>query len=495
MKNKGKIVKNEDDLKINDHNLKYFIDNSLEIKSENLKTLLELIQLNMDNGYFYLIGFLNIDQNLIELYIESELDEKEGEYYKIFEELKKHFFINRNCLNPIYEYFSDILYNIDNNYNEIKEKFLKFPKVQRLWKLFYDIPKYSEEIKYLPSSLIYFNGGNLKLIPSKRNYEEDIFNNLEIQIILGNLFHNKKNENFQLKIKKTNKEEITVKYNEIYKPQEKSELLMININDSNINIIYNEQQYCIKELKSKEIQEITLLDNFYGEIYKIVIKDDNKNISVVLPNNGFNETSDEKELFEIKLSDKCKTNFVNYLNDEINIYEYFGGLKPFIPFVNLINGIYKNKEIENIGGINKNNYLQNFILDIFNVIEQYCNQLNDKKIIQKIDDNNEINTNIIKKGPKIIDKLGKKVIFFLYLLFQIDSNIIPQDINTLINNIINDKEYYSNINKNPFKEIKLFVEKNELESVIESFISIDKMAPDNIINEEINETNNNNIFF
>ena len=200
-------------------------------------------------------------------------------------------------------------------------------------------------------------------------------------------------------------------------------------------------------------------------------------------------------MFEIKLSDKCKTNFVNYLNDEINIYEYFGGLKPFIPFVNLINGIYKNKEIENIGGINKNNYLQNFILDIFNVIEQYCNQLNDKKIIQKIDDNNEINTNIIKKGPKIIDKLGKKVIFFLYLLFQIDSNIIPQDINTLINNIINDKEYYSNINKNPFKEIKLFVEKNELESVIESFISIDKMAPDNIINEEINETNNNNIFF
>ena len=258
MKNKGKIVKNEDDLKINDHNLKYFIDNSLEIKSENLKTLLELIQLNMDNGYFYLIGFLNIDQNLIELYIKSELDEKEGEYYKIFEELKKHVFINRNCLNPIYEYFSDILYNIDNNYNEIKEKFLKFPKVQRLWKLFYDTPKFSKENIILPSFSIFFNEGNLTLIPSKRNYEEDIFNNLEIQIILGNLFHNKKNENFQLKIKKTNKEEITVKYNEIYKPQEKSELLMININDSNINIIYNEQQYCIKELKSKEIQEITL---------------------------------------------------------------------------------------------------------------------------------------------------------------------------------------------------------------------------------------------
>ena len=494
MKNKGKIVKNEDDLKINDHNLKYFIDNSLEIKSENLKTLLELIQLNMDNGYFYLIGFLNIDQNLIELYIKSELDEKEGEYYKIFEELKKHVFINRNCLNPIYEYFSDILYNIDNNYNEIKEKFLKFPKVQRLWKLFYDIPKYSEEIKYLPSSLIYFNGGNLKLIPSKRNYEEDIFNNLEIQIFLIPSFQNKINKNFQLIINKTDGKKLSVKYNKIYKKQEAtSNILKINIKNNQTTIQYNEEKYCIKNLESKEIKEIILLDNFYGEIYKIFLLIINKKL--FLSFNGLLKPSDEKGPFKIEFSKKCKTNFVNYLDNENNIYEYFGGLKPFIPFVSLINGIYKNKQIEYIGEIQKNIYLQNFILDIFNVLEQYCLKLKGKKIIKKLDDKNVYNINITKNRPKIIDKSGKKVIFFLYLLFQIDSSIIPKDITTLINNIINDKEDDSNINKNPFKEIKLFVKNNELKSVIESFKSIYQMDTDNIINEKINETNNNNIFF
>ena len=108
------------------------------INSEYLKELIILIQEDLKKEIYYKIPFL-IGPNIIKLYIESDLDEKETQktqYYEVFENLKKYYFINRNYLNPIYEYFSDIFYNIKNLKNNDK-KLAKFQKVQRLWKIFY----------------------------------------------------------------------------------------------------------------------------------------------------------------------------------------------------------------------------------------------------------------------------------------------------------------------------------------------------------------------
>ena len=139
-----------------------FIEDPKLINSKNLEKLLNLIQKDLEAGKHDKIPFLKICPNLIKLYIESDLDKspKEGKYYKVFENLKKNYFINRKYLNPIYEYFSDILYDIKNKNKDDKDKFSKFPKVQRLWKIFYTIP----EEKKSTFSLICFNKGYLKLI-------------------------------------------------------------------------------------------------------------------------------------------------------------------------------------------------------------------------------------------------------------------------------------------------------------------------------------------
>ena len=160
--------------KIEDKNDKEQLDLESYIKDPNLinyNNIKKIINLIQSEGTSYKSPFLNIYtyHNLIKVYIESELDEKEDEnYYEVFEELKKKCFINMNCLNPIYEYFSDILYNIK-NIKDNDKKFLKFPKVHRLWKIFYDDNLKKNVDKDAQISSICFNGGYLKLVPL---YEE-----------------------------------------------------------------------------------------------------------------------------------------------------------------------------------------------------------------------------------------------------------------------------------------------------------------------------------
>ena len=120
---------------------------------------------------------------------------------------------------------------------------------------------------------------------------------------------------------------------------------------------------------------------------------------------------------------------INYLYKEFNIFEYFGGLKPLIPFVSLINEIYENNNITSIGKIDKIKYLQQFISDIFSVLNQYYDY--NKETNKKINDT----TN---DKSKDIKKLEKNTIFFLSLLCN--SDIIPKYVISDIINNINNKE-------------------------------------------------------
>ena len=71
----------------------------------------------------------------------------------------------------------------------------------------------------------------------------------------------------------------------------------------------------------------------------------------------FNKVNlDEKQMiFNVKYINYYSKNLINYLDNEFNIFEYLGGLKPLIPFVSLINGIYEKNNIAEIGGIKKMN--------------------------------------------------------------------------------------------------------------------------------------------
>ena len=115
-----------------------FIEDPKLINSKNLEKLLNLIQEDLEAGKRDKIPFLKICPNLIKLYIESDLDKspEEGKYYKVFENLKKNYFINRKYLNPIYEYFSDILYDIKRRIKMMKTNFQNFQKFKNYGKYF-----------------------------------------------------------------------------------------------------------------------------------------------------------------------------------------------------------------------------------------------------------------------------------------------------------------------------------------------------------------------
>ena len=442
--------------------LESYINDPKLINSDNIKELIELIQSDLKREIVYKIPFLKICPNLVKLYIESELDEfvgKENEkrdknYYEVFEELKKKCFINRNYLNPIYEYFSYILYNLKNIKDDDK-KLLKFPKVLRLWKIFYNNNLKQDIDDENQFSSICFNGGYLKLILLKDNFKnmlnayktkQDCFLKFYISSIKGKI--NKLSKIISIKIK--DEEKLT----EVYFPStfETKEInikgIIIEINENMIKIYFDTDTHKKENVEIimhvdkifKKIEKIYILKGFYGEIKKIDVSLGGQSIQNIESQKFelFKEVEEVKKvikIFEIKYSNQCANNLINYLDKKFNIFDYFGGLKPLIPFISLINEIYAS-EIKNIGGKGKIVYLQQFISDIFCVLNQYYDY--NKETNKKINNIYVDKRYIINDKSKDIKKLEKNTIFFLSLLYN--SEIIPKDVISYIINNINNKE-------------------------------------------------------
>ena len=259
----------------------------------------------------------------------------------------------------------------------------------------------------------------------------------------------------------------------------------------NCSTVYDEDQLNTKiSINLESIKNIHLLKDFDGEVKKISIslsydlnKKSNTDYQVFEP---FNEVKlDEKQMiFNVKYikNYSLPKKMISHLDNEFNIFEYLGGLKPLIPFVSLINGIYENKKINSICRIEKNKYLKGFIFDIFYVLNKFCQE----KL--KIQNKNTYT-------PKTEDKLKKYLIFILYLTFQIDSEIIPEEIITLINENNENDENKINDNNNDFNQIKLFISNYKLNSIIKSFIAFYKEYSGEKIIDKMNENNNNIINF
>ena len=114
---------------------------------------------------------------------------------------------------------------------------------------------------------------------------------------------------------------------------------------------------------------------------------------------------------KFKNSDKLAIKYINYHDRKnFNIYNYFNGLKPFVPFPLLIRDLDENKQIEKIGGINKKEFLKNFVQKIFDVLVRVCDEYN-------------IKTNIIESDEISVKKIAY---FIIPLFFEIDFELLPE---------------------------------------------------------------------
>ena len=493
--------------KINDNILlKYINDPKIINDSANLTLFIIEIKKYISNKNNFLLPFLEILPNLIKLYIEKDIDETETlEYIDIFKLLKYNCFISRECLYPIYEYFSHLFYNKTEDENI--QKIEKFNKVFKLWKIFYKFYYKENKISNISPSSFCFIGGSLNVdLLGGASLNDSIIvikiNFLSFLSINNNLILFKTKENDSPPLKFSSLKDY-MKIEGI-----KTIFLIFMSKEMTIYADYsNNNEPFYKKINNDltQIKEFYLFENFFGQIMNLEIKkikkEKNSNIeySHIIKNEINNDNIIFHEIFEpYPLSDdgilyhksaindnkkepkytikkiensnviinisNCKlikVNYINYLDNNFNLIEYFGGFKTFIPFNQLINKIYKNPKINEINGLSKTTYLSivfddilyTFLMIIKNNLSQY------KKSIEKyllfvitlifqinyeiIDINNKRNEKIEKKRKKIseiflsFEERNTLTEFFFGKLINFPKDIFDKLINTQITDIKN----------------------------------------------------------
>jgi hypothetical protein len=179
--------------------IKQFVsDKNILQKEESLILFIEELKNQLELGNNILMPFLDICPTLIKSYIESNLDEEgEMKYIEIFNLLKINSFISRENLYPIYEYFSDLYYYI-NEIEDSDKRLKKFNKVYELLKIFYDFDVDVTTINnFCNTSSFCFIGSGLK-INCPKSITIDESNEFIIEINFLKIFKNIKKENIIL---------------------------------------------------------------------------------------------------------------------------------------------------------------------------------------------------------------------------------------------------------------------------------------------------------
>ena len=484
------------------------ISNQNVLKSRDFLILfIKELKKQLELGNNIIIPFLDICPILLKRYIESDLDEeKEFEYIEIFNLLKINSFINRENLSVLYSYFSDLFYEI-NAIEENDKKLKKINKVFELWKIFYNFEINENELKYFNSSSYCFIGGGLEIqLPKECKLQNSL---LVITIVLFDNINLDFNKNLILFMNNDNYNPYKIEYDEIKDLFIKKSIFKINlvILEKKIELeLFDKENFKEAIGKSFEtnfdsIQNIYLIMNFFGQLKNIEIfylcndKNDMIKNTIFLPyvfdDNGYLykkkikeiNTSEEKnsnkkyigthnseEIIKIFRTNKylVKSNYLNYIEENFNQIEYFGGFTPFIPFILLINGIYKNSKINYINGIKKKDFLIKIIYNILYVI---------LKIIEKY---YKYIANEIKKYDLFIFYLIlniNKELIFRKEEFEKEIQILYDKITSLIYKIFKDKQdrivyFFSAINES--KSLELFNKQYEnIERIIKEKIEKD----------------------
>ena len=418
---------------INDYILiKYLKDpKSVMENSDNLSLFINELSNQITKKNNIILPFIDPLYNLIETYINSDkIDEKKVFLdNKIFIQLIENSFFNRKNLIPIYAYFTELYSDIDRlndlddksskDLDGFNEKLNKFPKVINLWKLLYSQSDNKTNKSLDAISTFCFLGSGLELsgisdLPKnhflnlKINFQNKIFWNSineDDDLICSSEYHQKYSVLLGYMNIKINSIDFTFKFlNNQY-------IAEIRINN-NKNYLLN---MFIKKINDKN--PILILKNFYGQIksmYISIFKElpNNQKKEIVLysilpfplkdnggilfsseyefeynPNTTFFHNSDDIDLenldiynqkkYNIKIElktqkkDFVKVNYINYKEKSFHIIDYFGGISQFLPFLNIINGLYrlyKNNDKLKIDLLNDISFLIDLAYNILKII-------------------------------------------------------------------------------------------------------------------------------
>ena len=463
--------------------------------SNNLYLFINELLEQIRKGNNIILPFIDPCYDLVEEYINN--DNKEINFNEIFIQLIESSFINRKNLIPIYAYFTQLYSDVD-KMTESDEKINKLSKMINLWNLFYsysenknittiysissfcflgtgleigDIFKFPENV-ILKIRFNFLNDNFLKYI----NKDDDIIinekNNIKYSIL--SKYKNENNEdissitfNFKNKNKKI--------FFEFYinnKGIENDYYKFLNENNKNLNILnnfYGQLKYIdisvYKRFKKNEII-------YSNKLYPFPLKDNggillsseiglndkynkyffHKNFSSFLSGNEDlidYEINDTSNILEIKLKiidrNLMKINYINYKEVNFNIIDYFGGITQFLPFLYIINRIYKNENIHIINNIEKVDILIDFVKNILLIIVK----------------------NITNSGEYKQVNFNKYWNFYLYILNKIE--------------LFNDQKFKMDINE--FLSFKL---NNENEIYLQIFIKfLNYMNNKDIKNKEL----------
>ena len=286
------------------------------------------------------------------------------------------------------------------------------------------------------------------VISGNKSLEVDVKNNYAFLSFYGPIIKEINEELLLIKIDFIKDPSITYSYKsylEEYKEDIKLNL-EFNFNKDTIEIICDsdaqnegkKKTILDNAKKIEQITKVTLLNGFNGEI-----------ISFVTSNSSSMETTSYYNIQE-----KLATNFLNYQAKYPNIYDYFNGLKPFIPFPLLIKGLFENKNIGSRARVSKNIFLKQFVKKIFDVLVKFCDEVNNK---------------IIESEKQSVKKIAN---FIIRLFFEIDFSLLPEinldDLKKPILKITGNTEkilckFFSTFGLNCLKEILFlfYEEKNE----------------------------------
>ena len=416
---------------IEDNIILEYLENKNILKyKDKLISFIDELSTILSSGNNNIIPFLDLCPNLLKAYIDSNLDEEKGntelKYIKIFQLLKYNSFISREYLYYIYDYFAH-LYYIMNTIEEDNKIFKKFNKMIELLNLFYTFsPENETLIKSKKShSSFCFLGGGLKFEFKEKILPKDI---ITIYIIFYGNISTKLNKNLtflrwddgknNFKIDFSNIEEDVNKFN-----FPKSILIIFYPEEIGFSIKWQNQENINSNPKFKRefgsFEEFYFLENFYGQIESLEVQIErdlkknsgNSGVFIVKPyllsNNCVYYDDSMVQKLKIINPKLVKVNYINYLETNFDIYNYFLGIKQALPLIPLINGIYKNSKIKNINDKDKTEYLRNIIS---NLLFKFTAFISDKKKIEKNKDIIIIEKKPVKKNEKNFEEEKQKLI-------------------------------------------------------------------------------------
>ena len=426
IKNKSQTLNNKENILI-----KYLKDPKIikNNSSNNLSLFINELSKQIEKGNNIILPFIDPFYDLIDSYINCSNDDitKNFTDNKIFIQLMDNSFINRKNLIPIFAYFSDLYFCLDNKISISDEKMNDFQKYTNLLKMFYSYIGNRTRKNY-PGSSFCFLGTGFEL-SGIDEIQENFFIKLRINFLKDSFLNYVKPDDDLI-----SGEDIHIKYS----------ILSLNKDISSIDLIikFNDKKNKVIEIKINckssienggvcqsikiKTKKIKILNNFYGQIKSMQITfyknkeeeekifsqficpyplKENKEIFFSSEYNYFekidysNQINDGennpiyfdqiniKQKIEFRFVDinLVKVNYINYKENKFSMIDYFGGLKQFLPFLKIINGIYKNQSIIKINNIEKESFLFDFTENLLLIIMKIAINLDQKKQKESIE--------------------------------------------------------------------------------------------------------------